>query len=85
MNECFDTVLTFLRLNQKGVASRSHPFLSNVERGFTMIELIVVIIILVILCGVAAPRFFEAAPYQRRAASDEILTMLRYAQKYAIS
>lgn len=53
--------------------------------GFTVIELVVVIILLGIVSAVALPRFFDADGYRQRAAYDEVAGALRYAQKLAVA
>ena len=54
-------------------------------RGFTMIELIMVIVILGVLAVFAAPRIFNNSDFYARGFHDETLSLLRYAQKAAIA
>ena len=53
--------------------------------GFTLIELIMVVIMLGILSVFAAPRIFDTDSFNARGFHDETLAFLRYAQKSAIA
>ena len=53
--------------------------------GFTLIELIMVIVIVGILAIVVAPRFFDANVFKSRGFADQVQATLRYAQKEAIA
>ena len=55
------------------------------NRGFTLVELIVVILLIGILSISIAPRFFSVTSYQDRKASDELLSALRYTQQMAMA
>jgi MSHA pilin protein MshC len=55
------------------------------QRGFTLIELIMVIVMLGILSIYAAPRMFNTGDFYARGFHDETLALLRYAQKTAIA
>ncbi len=54
-------------------------------KGFTLVELIGVIVIAGILATVAAPRFFSAATFASRGYADAAASFLRYAQKLSIA
>ena len=56
-----------------------------VERGFTMVELIVVIVIAGILAAVVGPRFFDRRVFDERLFFEESLSAARYAQKLAVA
>src|SRR4051794_29637075 len=55
------------------------------NRGFTLIELVVMITIIAILAIVAAPRFFDRQTFDARSFVDQAASMVRYAQKLAIA
>ncbi|MDH5572233.1 MAG: type II secretion system GspH family protein [Gammaproteobacteria bacterium] len=53
--------------------------------GFTLIELVVVILLIGIISFVAAPRFFNSSVINERSAADEMLAALRFTQQMAMS
>lgn len=55
------------------------------ERGFTLVELVMVILMLGILAVFAAPRMFDRSDFDARGLHDITLSYLRYAQKSAIA
>lgn len=55
------------------------------QSGFTLVELIVVMMIVGILAVAAIPRFFQNQTFEARTYHDQALTMMRYAQKVAIA
>ncbi len=54
-------------------------------KGFTLIELITVLILVGILAFTALPRFFDRSAFETRGFRDETLSLLRYAQKAAVA
>lgn len=55
------------------------------SHGFTLVELVAILVVAGILLAVAAPRFFSAATFSARGYADQTAAFLRYAQKLAIA
>jgi MSHA pilin protein MshC len=55
------------------------------KAGFTLVELVVVILLLGTLSAFAIPKFFNLSDYQNRAVYDEVAGAVRYAQKLAVA
>lgn len=55
------------------------------QRGFTLVELIMTMVIIGVLALAVAPRFFGTSVFQERGAADQIKAALRYGQKIAIA
>ena len=55
------------------------------EQGYTIVELVLVIVILGIIGTVAGPRFFSSSDFDERAYYDELASALRYGQKVAVA
>lgn len=53
--------------------------------GFTLVELVVILIIVGVLAVAALPRFADQTMFEARGFHDETLSLLRYAQKAAIA
>jgi MSHA pilin protein MshC len=57
----------------------------NKMRGFTLVELITVMVIVGILAVSVLPRFFTVSDFEDRGSADQVKSMLRFAQKTAIA
>lgn len=55
------------------------------SRGFTMVELILVLVIAGIVAGVAMPRLVGRNGFDTRGFADELAATLRFAQKLAVA
>jgi len=55
------------------------------QRGLTIVELVMTIVIMGILAAVVGPRFFERKDYGERLFFEETIAAVRYAQKFAIA
>ncbi|MBE0597358.1 MAG: prepilin-type N-terminal cleavage/methylation domain-containing protein [Desulfuromonadales bacterium] len=53
--------------------------------GFSLVELVVIILLLGILSAVAMPRFFDQSGFQERGLYDEVIAAVRYGQKLAVA
>ena len=53
--------------------------------GFTVIELVFVIVIIGVLGAIAGPRFFNNSAFSERAYYDELAVAVRYAQRVAVA
>jgi MSHA pilin protein MshC len=57
---------------------------SSSSVGYTIVELVTVIVILAIVAAIAGPRFFGTRVFNERGYADEVASALRYAQKIAV-
>lgn len=57
----------------------------NAQRGFTIAELVIVMVIVGVLSAVAVPRLFDQSEFAARGGRDFLASDLRYAQKSAIA
>lgn len=58
---------------------------SSRQHGFTLVELVVVLLVAGVLLAVGMPRFFNQLTFQEWGFSDELGGALRYAQKLAVA
>ncbi|MFA5372157.1 MAG: prepilin-type N-terminal cleavage/methylation domain-containing protein [Sideroxydans sp.] len=58
---------------------------SNENHGFTLVELITVMVIVGILAVSVLPRFFTVSDFEDRGSADQVRAALRFAQKTAIA
>ncbi|WP_195763658.1 pilus assembly FimT family protein [Duganella guangzhouensis] len=63
----------------------SSPSFRPLQAGFTIVELVTVIIVMGILGAVAVGRFHDNTTFDNRAYADQAKTIIRYAQKLAIA
>ena len=73
-----------LDLKTVGLMQRLAPDIAD-ESGFTLVELIVVLLVLAIVSAYALPRFFDLDDYRARGDYDEVAGAVRYAQKLAVA
>jgi MSHA pilin protein MshC len=53
--------------------------------GFTLVELVTILVVAAILAAVAAPRFMQREAFEERGFLDATFSILRYAQRVAIA
>jgi MSHA pilin protein MshC len=64
---------------------RAAPPLPSAGKGFTLIELVIVIVLMGVLAVLAAPRILDRSTFDARGFHDQTLAYLRFAQKTAVA
>ncbi|MYN20478.1 prepilin-type N-terminal cleavage/methylation domain-containing protein [Rugamonas sp. FT107W] len=67
-----------------GLAQRRHSRPAR-PGGFTLVELVTVLVVVGVLGAFAAPRFFQRQGFDAVAYTDQMRALLRYGQKIAIA
>jgi MSHA pilin protein MshC len=62
----------------------SYFFFQRHDGGFTLVELVVVLIVIGIISAVAIPRFANVSTFNTRQFGDQALALVRYGQKMAV-
>lgn len=70
---------------KRDLAGARRPSLPGRQGGFTMVELVVVIVLVGVLGAIGAARFFNRSGFDAAAFADRSAAMLRYAQKLAVA
>ena len=55
------------------------------RRGFSLVELVTVILLISILAALAMPRMFDATAFRSRGFYEEVVSAARYGQKLAVA
>ena len=69
----------------KGAGVRVQEILSPRQRGFTLVELVVTMIVVGILAVAALPRFADQGEFNARGYTDQVRAALQFAQKSAVA
>ncbi|MBI3898105.1 MAG: type II secretion system protein [Gammaproteobacteria bacterium] len=58
---------------------------ANCQRGFSLVELVVTLVIIGAVAAVGMPRFFSTDGFEDHGFFEEVLSTVRYAQKLAVA
>lgn len=67
------------------MASHSHVWRPRRTKGYTLVELVVVMVIVGVLGAIGAARFMDRRGFDTAAFADQTRSMLRFSQKLAIA
>lgn len=74
------------RCSKQKACFKQRAFLfSSQQGGFTVVELVVVMVVIGIISATAIPRFFSASGYETMAFVDESASAIRYARTIAVN
>jgi MSHA pilin protein MshC len=71
--------------NDREVSGLRSFFRIDYATGFTLVELTLALLLIGLLAAAALPKFFTTSTYQFRFFYSDLLSSIRYAQKYAIA
>lgn len=70
---------------REGVSEATSPRDTGSSAGFTLMELILVMVLMGVIMAAVAPRFFASSDFDVRGFRHHTLAALRYAQKLAVA
>jgi MSHA pilin protein MshC len=73
-----------MQVNRNTRRNRDRILGAGANHGYTLVELVTVIMIMGVLAAMAVPRFFDLDTFEERGFYQELASALRYAQKIAV-